>query len=141
VEKVRDGVAGEAFPFELEVVDLGADEDGDAVTTCLAVTAEAVPAGRQALPPRALSGVAKTALQALHEAASEHGERMVGTSTIPAGVVAVRIERWAERFDLRYGAEGDRSSEAVRKAFQRGREALLKASAVGISKPYAWVPR
>jgi hypothetical protein len=35
IEKSRDGGTGEQFPFRLDVVDLGVDDDGDPVTTCV----------------------------------------------------------------------------------------------------------
>jgi KaiC/GvpD/RAD55 family RecA-like ATPase len=140
VEKLRDGVAGQQFPFKLEVVNLGTDTDGDAVTTCLVDhTAEATP------PPRRddrLTGVAKVALQALQELLSEAGEPMAGSSTIPRGVRAVKIDGWRSRFRLRYGNDdegAERGGSAVKKAFTRAREALLKARLVSISDPWCWL--
>lgn len=139
VEKQRDGVAGERFPFRLEVVELGTDPDGDPITTCLVAHQDAVQA-----PTRdkaiALSGVAMVALQALHEAVGEYGEAMGGSSTIPAGVRAVKLDDWRTRFRLRYGSdgEGQRDQDAIRQAFKRAREQLLKAGKVGISHPYCW---
>ena len=41
IEKMKDGEDGLRWPFKLEVVDLGIDEDGDPVTSCVAVEAEA----------------------------------------------------------------------------------------------------
>ncbi len=77
VEKSRDGVQGENFPFALDVVELGQDADGDVVTTCIVRHLDDAPARRRA---PALSGVAKVALQALQESISDHGEPMPGTS-------------------------------------------------------------
>lgn len=42
-EKVRDGVANTALPFDLEVVDFGRDEDGEAITTCVAAACDEPP--------------------------------------------------------------------------------------------------
>jgi len=139
VEKSRDGMQGERFPFALEVVELGQDDDGDPVTTCIVEHLEDTPARR---PAPKLTGVAKIALQALQEAISDHGEAKPGTSTIPAGVRAVTLDQWRERFRLRYGSDtesGDRrGSSAVRTAFHRAREQLAKAEAVGVSDPFVW---
>lgn len=139
VEKVRDGVAGEQFAFSLEGVTLGEDADGDPVTACLLQHTDDVPTSRK--PQRKLSGVASVALQALNEAITEHGQRMPATSTIPAGVHAVTLEQWRERFRIRYGSDPDgeqRGKRTVNLAFQRGREQLAKADAVAISDPYVW---
>ncbi len=140
VEKSRDGATGDQFPFALEVVELGTDSDGDPITTCVVRATDEAPVRPKAL---ALSGVAKVALQALQEAISEQGEPLPGTSTIPPGVRAVTMEAWRSRFAIRYGSDGDdrRDASAIRKAFQRGREGLLKACCITISNPYVWTTR
>lgn len=140
IEKSRDGVAGERFPFELVPVDLGVDSDGDPITACIVRHLETEAPGRRR--DRLLSGVARVALQALQEAVGEHGEIMPGTSTIPHGVRAVTLDKWRAQFRLRYGTDQDgdgRDREAIKKAFMRAREHLAKAEAVGVSDPYVWV--
>jgi KaiC/GvpD/RAD55 family RecA-like ATPase len=137
VEKSRDGTTGEQLPFRLEVVELGVDKDDDPVTTCVVVpTDEAV----TKLKARQLPAGAKVALQALAEVLADKGSMMPETSTIPGGVRATKIEDWRARFVLRYGsdADGKRDSAAVRQAFRRAKDVLLKAQAVGISDPYCW---
>ena len=136
LEKSRDGISGEQFPFELEIVNLGEDEDGDLVTTCLVRDLDAVPHKKV---DRVLSGVARVALQALTEAVGEIGQVLPQTSAVPAGAKAVTLEQWRARFAVRYGTDGEKGPEAIRKAFTRGREALLKVSAIGICDPYCWV--
>lgn len=37
-DKVKDGITGDAFDFSLEIIDLGIDKDGDAVTSCVIAT-------------------------------------------------------------------------------------------------------
>lgn len=142
VEKVRDGVAGERFPFRLEVVELSTDKDGEPITTCVVYHLDAASTAPATRREDRLSGVGRTALQALQEAISDHGDPLPQSSTIPRGVCGVTIEQWRVRFKLRYGSDGDgeqRDHESVKKAFQRGREALLKAGSVGISDPHVWL--
>jgi hypothetical protein len=136
VEKVRDGTIGEQFPFRLDVVELGKDDDGDPVTTCVVVPTDAG-VTKPKSPP--LSGVARVALQALEEVLADRGSTMPETSTIPRGVKAARIEDWRARFVLRYGSDGERDGATVRQAFRRAKDSLLKVLAVGISDPYCWV--
>lgn len=130
VEKSRDGIAGDQYPFSLDVVELGHDEDGEPITTCL-VTADK-PNHHPKFPR--LTGVGLVAHQALSEVISLKGQRMPETSTIFAGAIAVDISDWRKQFEIRYGRDGD----ATRKAFQRGKEALLKANLIQLSDPYVY---
>jgi hypothetical protein len=43
IEKLKDGEDGARFGFELEVVDLGVDDDGDPVSSCVVRQTDAVP--------------------------------------------------------------------------------------------------
>lgn len=43
IEKLKDGQDGARFGFELEVVDLGVDDDGDPVTSCVVRHTDALP--------------------------------------------------------------------------------------------------
>jgi len=141
IEKIRDGVAGEQFPFRLVPIELGTDQDGDPITAVVVSSLGAAPA--RARRPDKLPGVARIALQALQEAVEEHGERLPETSTIPAGVHGIRLEQWRARFALRYGAggkDGKRDDEAVSRAFRRGKERLQgDPQRVAVSEPYCWL--
>lgn len=133
-KKVRDGENGEMFGFDLKVVDMGQDADGDPITTCVVVPTNVTQKEKKTRP---LSGAAQVALQSLHEAVEDYGEWMPETSTIPKGVQAITIDRWRTQFRVRYGSD-DVSGDAVRKAFQRSREALFKNQLIGVSDPYVW---
>lgn len=139
IKKSRDGQDGGEFGFRLEVVDLGTGPDGDPIGSCVVVPTEAQPIRRKA---RDLTAAGKIALQAIKEAVVDHGKTMAGSSTIPKGVRAVHIKDWRKQFDIRYGTDdggGEREKEAIRKAFTRGKDELLKANAVAMSNPYIWV--
>jgi hypothetical protein len=135
--KVREGDAYVTlFGFDLQRVELGEDADGDPVSTCIVVNA-GPPAQTKAKRRSVLCGTGRAALQALHDAITEHGQTMPGSSTIPSGVWAVTLDQWRERFLLRSGEKG--SSEKVQgQAFRRGRDALLQAERIMISSPYVW---
>ncbi|GMR20198.1 MAG: hypothetical protein BMS9Abin36_0793 [Gammaproteobacteria bacterium] len=135
VEKSRDGETGADFGFKLDVVGMGQDTDGDPITTCVIVPTDAAPKKQR---KKTLPGAAQVALKALHEAIADHGQRMPETGTIPAGVHAVDLDTWRNRFRLRYGTD-DRGNRAVRQAFQRGREILLRDQLVALSDPWVWV--
>jgi hypothetical protein len=123
---------------DVEVVALGEDADGDPVTSCVVVSADA----SFATPKKKnLNGTANTAIKALRESIEAHGETMPETSTIPRGVRATTLGRWREQFALRYGRDGKtgREPETVDRAFRRGKEDLLKHSLICISDPHVWV--
>lgn len=136
VEKSRDGESGQTYGFNLKVIDLGADEDGDPLTTCVIEPTDAAPSSKNARP---LSATGQIALQALRESIGEHGETTPETSSMPRGVRAVRIERWRTRFALRYGTDGDIKGSAIRMAFSRGKDALIKSGYIAISDPFVWL--
>jgi hypothetical protein len=52
VTRVKDGQSGAAFGFKLQEVDLGIDDDGDPITTCIAVETDASAAAPTAKPVR-----------------------------------------------------------------------------------------
>ena len=101
VEKVRDGTAGDHFGFALKVVDLGQDEDGDAITTCV-VEHEHEAARHPSAPPR-LSPTETIALRALKEEIQETGELRPATSVLPPGKKSVRIEDWQKAVPIPLG--------------------------------------
>lgn len=47
VEKMKDGEDGAKFGFKLEVLQVGVDSDGDAVTSCAVVPTDAVPQAKE----------------------------------------------------------------------------------------------
>ena len=135
LEKARDGVSGETFPFDLSVIDLGVDQDGDPITTCVlkAVASE----GKQR--DVKLTDSEKIAFAALKEAISGFGQPMPPTSAIPSGVRAVEIETWRSAFLRRYGE--DKADESGKRAFLRAKTKLIGSQLVGASMPYVWILR
>jgi hypothetical protein len=132
VEWSRDGESGQRYGFRLPVVELGTDQDGDPVTTCVVEPCVA------ASPSKPKATRRDVALDALREAIHDFGEPMPGTSTIPPGVRAVTIDQWRSRWTLRTGYD-DAKPESVRVNFDKDRRDLLTRAAIAISKPYVWL--
>lgn len=135
IEKQRDGETGATFAFRLTQVDLGASDDPEAEpdereTSCVVEPCEAA----RAAPRRPKRDVA---LDSLIEAIAERGETMPGTSTLPAGVRAVRLPQWERRWLLRAG-DDYRTPAVATAAFRRERGRLVKAGAVIVSHPWVW---
>ena len=69
VEYMKDGATGDTICSRLERVELGTDDDGEPITSCVVVPSETC--GKAAVP---LKGAAKVGLEALYEAIAEEGE-------------------------------------------------------------------
>jgi hypothetical protein len=136
VEKVRDGVTGATFAFDLEVVELGLDADGDPVTTCLVRHVEETVRPKSAKRDRTLSPDEQLALDALKEETEANGQALPETSAIPAGRRGVRVDGWRQRF---YGRIGERDGNARRQAFFRGKRGLLDRRLAGCWEEWAWL--
>ncbi|MDO9597255.1 MAG: AAA family ATPase [Azoarcus sp.] len=89
ISKSKDGEDGICHPFRLAVVEIGIDEDGDAVTSC-AVEPDSLPAGgvrRAALPGGGNMRLAYDAISALLKDAKAYG-----MATAPPGRPCVELE-------------------------------------------------
>jgi KaiC/GvpD/RAD55 family RecA-like ATPase/5S rRNA maturation endonuclease (ribonuclease M5) len=137
IEKSRDGIQGESFAFELEVVHFGQDDDGDPITTCIVTPTEAQEPAVKA--PR-LSPDERIALDALVHEISVSGELLSRTSVIPGGVRGVRGEAWRNRFYGLLGETRDLESQTARKqAWYRGKKGLIAKGLAGCWDEFAWI--
>lgn len=64
VLKVKDGPSGDRFAFALEVVEIGADEEGEAITTCVIAERDAPAAPKSGRRPTKAAGTAALILTA-----------------------------------------------------------------------------
>lgn len=77
MHKSKDGEDGEAHPFRLDVVELGTDDDGEPLTSCIVVPEESTgEAVRRALPPK--SGNQRIIWDALGDLFLAEGKRTGG---------------------------------------------------------------
>jgi len=147
LEKQRDGIIGDVEAFRLEVIDLGphphpdADED-ERITSCVAVPVSMGERSAGGARDR-LTGQARMARDILSEAIGDSGQSLPQTSTIPSGVVGVRLEDWRRRFAIRYGNESSdaKGADAARKAFRRAMDRLRDVGDIQISDPWVWLCR
>ena len=121
--KQRDMAKPESLHFDLRAVVLGTDEDGDEVTSAVAVASD------PPIPPRKpLTGRSEVAMQARYEALRDHGEVKTGGS-YPASRKVVHIDRWREACDTHGLTEGTGDS-AARTAFKRAKDKLMELNEV-----------
>lgn len=121
------------FGFRLEVVEIGHDEDGDPVTSCVAVASGVAPP-----TAKRITGAASIALRLLHNAIINAGEALPACTHIPPSVLAVRMELWRRYCDSGQVSDGD-TPDAKRKAFKRAAARLQEISAIGVWGDWVWL--
>ena len=144
VDKARDGTQGDAFPFALDVVDLGTDRDGDACTTCLVRHLDGEAAAGTAKRKK-ITASAQVALDALKAALDASGETTPQTSVLPR-VRAVTVDKWQDCYarirpipqDLAPD-EAKRERNARRMAFKRAQDELQAGLVAGTEAGFWWL--
>jgi hypothetical protein len=94
VELMKDGPQGEEFASRLEVVEIGLDDDGDRITSCVIVPVEGLEPQEE--KPKKLPAAAAKALKALHEIIDDAGIIPPHGSYIPPATKTVTIEQWRD---------------------------------------------
>jgi hypothetical protein len=138
VEWNKDGPEGYVNVSRLDVVEVGRDGDGDAVTTRVVVPCEPVEAGmgRGSAP---MSPVLTLALQALTMAIAEAGASH-NQPHIPDGVLTVAVELWRQYFYKRsIDAAPEAKQETRKKNFQKASRELQARSLVGCWNEHVWI--
>ncbi len=127
--KQRDMPGGRVFAYTLRQVELGRDQDGDPVTTCVVEPCEA--------PDRKpkISGAAKIALQALDDALAQHGTVRQQEGVPSCRVVS--ISKWREMCDLHGLSESD-DRDSQKRAFNRASKVLRDREFVRQYNELAW---
>jgi hypothetical protein len=132
VEYMKDGPTGTAIVSRLEDVEVGKDEDGDPIMSCVVVSSET--GGIAAIQVR---GAARIALEALYEAIAEYGE-VVSDPHIPQNTRTTSVVRWRQYCEAKTIAETD-NPDNKRRAFVRASKKLQAFEIVGIWDDRVWV--
>ena len=135
---MKDGAEGARFTSALKVVEVGTDDDGQPMTSCVIVPAEGDggAAARSSNRPRP-TGAAKVALNALREAVDDLGTPAPASNHIPPGIKVVSVDHWRD-YAYRRGISPSDKPRARQAAFQRAVQSLCAAGLVGIWEPHAW---
>ncbi len=136
VEDMKDGPEGEEVASRLEAVEVGVDEDGEPITSCIIVPAdEEERAGKRAR----LTGQAKIAFDLLHKAIEDAGEILPSGTRLPSGQTrGVRLDLWESYFGQGSATQSDKP-DTVSKAFRRAADKLQNLGFIGIWAGFAWV--
>jgi hypothetical protein len=133
VEYMKDGAEGDRVVSRLEQIEVGEDEDGEPITSCLAMPTDA----GDIRPNIKLPQSAKLALDALNEAMTESGEVVSGAS-IPPQTRTVPVVRWREICEAKTIANSEKADSKY-KAFVRASKQLQQAGIIGVWNDRVWV--
>ena len=134
VEWMKDGAEGGETSSRLEVVDLGTDDDGEPITSCVVVetsAAEGVTPKRPKLTARQ-----KQAMDVLRNCQIDIGTQSPGGSNYPTGIRLVEIDQWREALTKTRIIDPDGSNP--RQEFKRLCRGLQDRSAARIWGDYVW---
>lgn len=135
VELMKDGLQGDEFSSRLEVIEIGTDDDGDKITSCVIVPVEGLAPQKE--KPKKLPAAAAKALKALHEIIDDAGTIPPHEPYIPPATKTVTIEQWrahAYKRGLCSSGEPDTKKHAFRRAF----DCLAENHRIAVSEPYVW---
>lgn len=135
VELAKDFAEGAEIFSRLESVEVGADPDGDPITSLVVLPAEASSTGRTTA--RKLSDRQRLALGALDEClSSPAGQRAPADLQLPAGAIVVPITAWRDEMYSR--GVLDRDAKSPREDFRRVRNSLQARSLIGVHSDLVW---
>jgi hypothetical protein len=135
VTKQRDMDRSGKFPFTLEPVELGRNQRGKPVTSCVVVPGD-VPADVPTSAGVRLSDDQRTALDLLVTVIGRDGKG--GNPGVPTDRPSVTVEQWRSEFFSKAKA-GD-TNDAKRMAFKRARDRLVSLEKAMCANDYVWIP-
>ena len=135
LELSKDGEVGLQFVSRLVQRDIGVDQDGDAIMSCVVEAVEGVCRARKGRPP---PRSAQAALRSLRKAIEELGERAPVSNTIPSSARVVTVDTW-RRYCYQSGISDSDEPEARKKAFSRAHKLLVDGNHVQAHNEYRWI--
>jgi hypothetical protein len=138
VEWMKDGAEGEEIASTLQTVEVGHDEDGEPITSCVVVAAD--PAGVRMVRTTKLTSRQRRALDLLKGEIELHGEVLEPSNYTPAFTKAVTREAWRNACYDGLGIDADRP-DTRRQAFNRAVDDLLTKGFVGTWGDRFWLTR
>lgn len=132
VVKSKDGVDGESHPFKLDVVELGFDEDGDPITSCVVAPVESIDTQMRKLnlPAGGNQRVIYDALLELLKRATKYG--MAGA---PPTRPCMEVEEVVTTVRDRLTCEPKRRTERAREALT----GLITRGAIVLKEGWIWL--
>lgn len=139
VDLMKDGPEGDTLACRLEAVEVGEDDEGDPITSCVVETvADAPPAARSGKPSgKRLSERNRLALEALREAVMAKGMPAPKMLALSADIRVVPPDAWKDEL-FRRGIL-DRDASGYREQFRRMKLDLMAREAVAERDGNLWI--
>lgn len=133
-ELMKDGAEGETFGGVLRVVEVGQDEDGDPISSCLLEPAEASKPQTAKLSPKQRRG-----LEVLHDVLITAGKPSPGGPHYPASATVVEVRIWRE-YLFKAGVL-DKTRSNPRQDFKRLKDGLAGRGAIREWDGFIWTTK
>ena len=134
VEFMKDGPVGAEIVSFLEQVNVGTDDDGDSITSCVIR-----PADISSIKVKVkITGQAALALRVLSDTIIEAGEVPPANSHIPPNTRTIREEVWRANFYARTSTD-DIKTGARQRAFVRASNKLQEGNLIGKWGDHVWL--
>jgi hypothetical protein len=137
VEHMKDGPEGDTLYSRLDAVEVGVDEYGEPITSCIVVPVDAGAARPTAT--RKLSDKQKLALEVLADCVLENGEPLPTQFKLPDDLKGVAISNWREEM-LKRGVL-DSAAKNPREDYRRVKTSLLARHLIGERDGSVWLAK
>lgn len=131
--KAKDGADGEVHPFRLEPVDLGEDEEGEPITSCVVVPVEAQDAPQRSRPRLPKGGNQRIVYDALAPLFRE--SQQFGKAGAPAVRPCIPLDAAIAHARDRLTVSSDRRTERTRQAIT----GLITSGVMGCNEDWLWL--
>ena len=134
LEWMKDGPEGDAIVSRLKVVEIGANDAGEIITSCIIEPSDTKPAAEKT----SISFAQKRALSLLTEAINTAGTVPPACDHIPPRTPCVSVELW-RNYCYAGAISNSEEPDAKRKAFKRASEGLLGSGVIGVWNDQVWI--
>jgi hypothetical protein len=144
VEKNKDGPDGGQIHFELRQVDLGSDDEGDPIISCVVEIQDAGGSNnkRKRKRPRGHTATGKALLQLEELIIDGECEKVIGVAGIPDHAVVVNVDLWrarCRRKGLSPDSQPDKRDDNEKRGFRRAMQELQASGWIGITADKVWI--
>lgn len=137
VEWLKDGPEGDTIYSRLESVQVGADEDGEMITSCVVVPVDA--GSVQTISNRKLSDRQKLALDALANCVLEYGEMPPPSFELKSLIRVVKVADWRDK--MFSNGVLDQQSKNPREDFRRVKASLQARHLIAEREGKVWIAK
>lgn len=148
VDKNKDGEGGTEFRFVLSSVNIGIDEDGDAITSCVVLKPNGDASDKPIPEKSSITNGEAMLLRAIDKAVTDYGIKPPSSTGLPQSLRVVEWKQVQKAYDsITFDAEPpeDESAEdrerrlaTRRRSMSRSGESLHRKKIIGREAPWVW---